>query len=57
MKGKLISMYPVVLLLGAVFALASWCVSMSVTELKVFCDCLGQPSYYACPPVRAHHRV
>lgn len=42
-------MYPAVLLLGAVLALASWRVPMPVTELKVFCDCLGRPSYYVCP--------
>lgn len=55
MQGKLISMYPTALLLGAVLALAIWRVPIPVTELKVLCGFLGQPSYYVCPPVRAHH--
>lgn len=49
MKGKLILMYFAVLLLRTALALASWRVPMPVAELKVLCDCLGQPSYYVCP--------
>lgn len=55
MQGKLISMYPTALLLGAVLSLAIWRVPIPVTELKVLCGFLGQPSYYVCPPVRAQH--
>ncbi len=49
MKEKLILMYPAALLLGTTLALASWRVPIPVTELKVLCDCFGQPSYYVCP--------
>lgn len=49
MKGKLISMGPTALLLGAVLALSSWRVPMPVTEPKMFPDCQGQPAYYVCP--------
>ena len=49
MKGKLISMCPTALFLGAALALASWRVPMPVTELKVFSNCPGRPAYYGCP--------
>lgn len=49
MKGKLISMCPAALILGAALALASWRIPMPVTELKVFSNCPGRPAYYVCP--------
>lgn len=49
MKGKLIFTCPTALLLGAVLALASWRIPMTVTELKVLSNCPGRPAYYVCP--------
>lgn len=38
-----------VLLVPVFFALASYRLTMPVSELKVFPDCMGRPAYYVCP--------
>lgn len=35
--------------MGVALALSGWRIPMPVTELKMLCDCFGQPAYYVCP--------